>query len=92
MRLVRAAIAARTTSGAVGAVMLADAEGVQPDLVGEHGLLDHLAQHPGVRLQAGHGIERDIAEGVDAEGERKSHTRTLARSAGRAYPGHHRTS
>ena len=47
MRSVRAAMAASTISGArdreVGAVVLADAEEVDADLVGEHGLVDDVA-------------------------------------------------
>ena len=48
MRLVRSAAAARTTAGRgdgeVGAVVLADAEDVEADLVGELDLLDEVAQ------------------------------------------------
>ena len=55
MRLVREAIAASTTSGAeigeVGAMVLADAEGVEAELVRQHRLVDDLAQDPGVRLE-----------------------------------------
>ena len=54
-------------------MVLADAEGVEADLIGQHGLLDDLAQHAGVRLQADDRIEGDVAEGVDTEGERGSH-------------------
>ena len=49
MRSVRLAIAGSTTSGArdreVGAVVLADAEEVEAEVVGEHRLLDHIADH-----------------------------------------------
>ncbi len=52
MRSVRAAIAASTTSGAeigeVGAVVLADADEVDADAVGEHALLDDVADDLGV--------------------------------------------
>ena len=47
MRLVRLAIAASTISGEEtaksGAVMLAEADEIDADLVGEHGLLDEVA-------------------------------------------------
>ena len=35
----------------VGAMVLADAEGVEADLVGEHGLVDDVAEHLRVRQQ-----------------------------------------
>ena len=56
--------------GEVGAVVLADAEGVEPELVGQHGLLDDVTQHAGLRLQTGDRIEGDVTEGVEPEGER----------------------
>ena len=66
--------------GEVGAMVLADAEGVEPELVGEHRLIDDVAQDAGVRLEAGDRIEGDVAEGVEPEGERGSHASTLTRN------------
>ena len=47
--------------------MLADAERIHPDLVGQHGLLDEIAQH----LRAGQWVavvvHGDVAEGVQTE-------------------------
>ena len=66
------AIAARTTSGAeigeVRAVVLADAEAVQADLVGQHRLVDDVAEDLGLReLGEPSGAQRHVAEGVEAE-------------------------
>ena len=60
MRLVRSAAAASRSAGAeaeVGPVMLADAEHVEADLVGELDLLDQVAQPP-VRADAVPGRDR----------------------------------
>jgi transcriptional regulator len=53
-------------------VVLADAEGIQPDLVGQDGLFDHLAQHFGVRLQAV-AVDGHVSERIDPERERGPH-------------------
>ena len=50
----------------VGAVVLADAEEVDPDPVGEHGLVDHVADHLGVRDVSPAAIDLDVTEGVEA--------------------------
>ena len=76
IREVWPAIAARTTSGALiaksGAVVLADAEEVEPDLVGEDRLRDHLPDRLGVPDQGSAGaagrVALEVAEGVEAEG------------------------
>ena len=51
--------------GVVGAVVLAEADVVHPDPVGQHRLRDHLAQRLGV--VAGRAVERGVAERVEAE-------------------------
>ena len=58
----------RRGDGEVGAVMLADAEDVEPDLVGELDLLDQVAE-PLTRADGrpGRRIRGRLAEGVDAE-------------------------
>jgi hypothetical protein len=51
----------------VGPVVLAEADVVHADPVGQHGLLDHLAEHLG-RVDGGSAVlERDVAEGVETE-------------------------
>ena len=88
MRDVRPAIAARTTSGAEmaksRAMMLADSETIEADLLRKDRLVDDMAQH--FRLgQLGAGrIERHVAERIDAkfEGFRGGrHPPTLPRRA-----------
>ena len=49
--------------------MLADAEDVQADLVGQHRLLDDVAEDVCLRVKGAVGRARDVAEGVDAEFE-----------------------
>ena len=49
--------------------MLADAKDVEADLVGQHGLLDDVAEDLGLRVKGTVGRARDVAEGVDAEFE-----------------------
>ena len=53
--------------GEVGAVVLADADEVDAELVGELGLGDDVAEDLGVRQRAAVGVEGDVAEGVEAE-------------------------
>ena len=71
MRDVRPAIAASTTSGAEIAksapMMLADAEERQADLVGEHRLLDDVAQHLRVRMRLTGVVHRQVAEGIESK-------------------------
>ncbi len=69
--MVRPAIADRTDLGRgygeIGAVVLADAEEVDADLVGEHRLVDDVADHLGVRQQAPVRRVGDVAESVQPE-------------------------
>jgi hypothetical protein len=53
--------------GEVGAVVLADADEVDAQLVGEDGLLDDVADDLRVRERPPVGAARDVAEGVEAE-------------------------
>jgi hypothetical protein len=46
-------------------MVLADADELQPDLVGQHGLGDDLAQDLCVRERLTGGIERDVAERIE---------------------------
>ena len=55
------------------AVVLADAEEVEPEPVGEHGLLDHVAQHLRVRQRRAVGADGHVAEGVESEFVALSH-------------------
>jgi hypothetical protein len=63
----------------VGAVVLADAEEIDAELVGQHRLLDDVAQHLGVLQQHAVGAAGDVAEGIDAEFERSCHGAVLPR-------------
>ena len=77
MRLVRPAIAASTISGdahgEVGAVVLADADGIDADFIGEDRLIDEIADHlRGVKRLAV-GAVGDVAEGIEAEGDGRGH-------------------
>ncbi len=70
MRSVRCAAAASTTAGAetaIWTVVLADAEDVEADLVGELGFGNDVAEDVGVRVRAAVGGEGDVAEGVEAQ-------------------------
>ena len=64
-------MAASTTSGEeigeIGAVVLADAEEVDAELVGEHRLVDDIADDLGVRQQAPVRRVGDVAESVQPE-------------------------
>src|SRR5688572_28468227 len=53
--------------GEVGAVVLADADEVDAQLVGEHGLVDDVAKDLGVRKRAALGVDGDVAERVQPE-------------------------
>ncbi len=58
----------RGRHGEVGAVVLADAEDLKADLLGELDLLDQLAQPPLGRDGApGVGVGRELGEGVDTD-------------------------
>jgi hypothetical protein len=50
-------------------VMLAQADEVEPELVGQHRLLDHVAQHLVHGLGLAVGAEGHVAEGVEAKGD-----------------------
>ena len=86
IRSVRAAIAASTTSGAETAksvaVVLADAEEVDADLIGEHALLDDVADDLGLRQQLAVGVDGHVAERVQAEMEIAFRHRHLSQVAG----------
>lgn len=49
--------------------MLPDAEEVDPQIVGEDGLVDHVANDLGLRQQLAVRVPCDIAEGVQTEFE-----------------------
>ena len=71
MRLVRDAIAPRRTSGAlireVGTVVLADAEKVDADPIGQLGLGDDVTEDLGLRLGPAVLVRGDVTEGVDTQ-------------------------
>ena len=72
IRVVRAAAAGehdgRRRDGEVGPVVLADAEDVEPDLVGELDLLEQVAEPlRGRDRPARPRVGRELREGVDAE-------------------------
>ena len=71
IRLVRAAIAGqhdiRFGYGEIRPVMLAKADGVDADLVGQNTFLDHVADDFGMPFEAAIGVGSDVAEGVEAE-------------------------
>ena len=58
--------------------MLADADEIDADLVGEHGLLDEVADHLRVRQRLAVRTVGDVAEGVEAEFNRVNHGALLA--------------
>ena len=60
----------RRADGEVGAVVLADAEEVHADAVGQLGLGDDVAEDLGVGYQAAVGVGGDVAEGVEAQLDR----------------------
>ena len=53
--------------------MLAKADGVDADLVGQNTFLDHVADDFGMRFEAAVGVGSDVAEGVEAEFDLLSH-------------------
>ena len=69
----RPAIAASSDLGRrdseIGAVMLADADEIYPQPVGQHGFFDDVAHHLSVRKQFAVGAGRDVAESVQTEFE-----------------------
>ena len=71
MRVDLAAMAARTTSGAddgeVFSVMLANAEEVESDLIGERALVDDLTERCGLRQLLPMVIDRDISKRVETQ-------------------------
>ncbi len=77
IRVVRLAIAASTVLGRrhreVGPVVLAHAEKVDAQPVGQHRLLDDVADDLGVRQQAAVGPAGHVAEGVQAKFQRLRH-------------------
>ena len=75
----------RRADGEVRAVVLAHAEEVDADLVGQLGLRDDVAEDLGVRLGAAVGVDGDVAEGVEAEFE--GWHGPLTGQAGTGFPG-----
>ena len=71
MRWVRVAMAPQQdlgrADGEVGAVVLADAEEVHADLVGQLGFGEHVAEDSGLEARATVGGDGDVAEGVEAQ-------------------------
>jgi len=53
----------------VGAVVLTETDHVDPHVLGQHGLLDHVADDVGLVPQATVGAGGDVTEGVEAEFE-----------------------
>ena len=47
--------------------MLTDAKGVEPDFVGEHRFVNHVAQHMRGRMQSSIRGRRHITEGVETD-------------------------
>ena len=59
--------------GEVGAMVLADAEGIDAQLVGQHRLLDHVADHLRLRQELAVGCGGNIAERVEPKFELLCH-------------------
>ena len=59
--------------GEIGPVMLADAESIDADGIGEHAFFDHVADDLGVRFEAAVGVSGDVAERIQAEFDMLSH-------------------
>ena len=57
----------RRRDGEVGTVMLADADEIDAQLVGENGLVDDVADDLGLRERATVGVASDVAERVEPE-------------------------
>ena len=55
--------------------MLAQPDRIDPDGVGQHAFLDHVADHLGVRFEAAVGVGGDVAERVEAEFDLLGHVR-----------------
>ena len=74
MRFVRAAMAASAISGAeigeIGAMMFAQADEIDAELVGERGFLDDVAQCLRLRQRPPVGAVHHVAKSVEAEFER----------------------
>ena len=64
----------------VVAVVLADPDGVETDLVGEDPLLDDVAQHLRLAEQSAVGVLRDVPERVDAELDGHGSSRDVVRT------------
>lgn len=59
--------------------MLAEPDEVEPELVGEHRLVDNVADHLRMREHAAGGILGDVAKGIQSEFERCGHRSDLCR-------------
>ena len=67
-------------------MMLADAEGIDADGVGQHAFLDHIADDCGMRFEAAVGFGGDVAKGIEAEFDVLSHVLLISLSAGKVHP------
>ena len=67
----------RSRDREVGAVMLADADGIDADLVGEDRLLDQVADHLRGMQRFAVRARGDVAEGVEAELDCAAHQRMI---------------
>jgi hypothetical protein len=63
-------------------MMLADAEGIDAKPVGQHRLLDHLANDLGVAVEAAIGADGDIAECIESEFHGYASTRMFFKKSG----------
>jgi hypothetical protein len=53
--------------------MLADAEGIEAEIVREDRLIDHIAKHAGVGLGLSIGVDGHVAEGIETNGKGGGH-------------------
>lgn len=83
IRLVRPAMAGQHDLGRrdreIGAVMFAEADEINADVVGQRGLVQHLAQDDVHGLRLAIGAKGDVAESVEAKGN-LGHGKLLCRA------------
>ncbi len=65
-------------------MVLADAEGIDAEPVGQHRLLDHLADDLRVRVETTGGAGGDIAKCIESEFHRCAATKTFFKTSGSA--------